>query len=678
MKKFNKILSVLLIFPLILSLFACKKQTNETSNFEMLNPYYKGINLNNEIGSFVYSGKTDYVVLLPQDETPALRQAANELVDYAMLISGATLQIVSDETFSSANGGKYFSIGKTKLNQSANLKTDYDSLNGDGFVLKTVGDDVIVDASTDMGYLFGTYEFIEKVMGVRWFASEETYIPQNENIPLYEIDLTSIPAIANRVYMTYPVFIRDPDLAYAAHSRTNYSWLEMGENYGYRHEVYSRYLDTHNARTFVPAEKYAPENVKFSGEKAPDWEPHPELYYLPNGVEHNYDAGTGISLNWLNGITADGKLDESLEISAVKIVIEEMKKDVLANPDAKYFVLEQEDIGTVMPDNDPTVQKYKASGVLVRFCNVVASELKKWADAELNGREVNVVTFAYQQTQTAPLNEKGEPIDKTVIPVDNLYIRLAFTSSYFYPYDDERQGDITKATVKDWSTICSNFWFWGYDACYSDFISYSPTLGQAKGTAQMFVDIGVQSLLMQSTYLSRYDWQSNIKGYVWNKLMWDPEQDVNFLVDEYMKGYYGIAAPYVREMMDLFDTHFAKYLLSEKPPRFWPYQSIAVPATLTPTVLETAVSIIEKGQQAVEQSNLSETLKEKLRVRLARVMVTPKWMMLQNFVSVYPLVDQREQIKLAHEVKNLCSYGSIEAVTEGLNISAYMSSNFNI
>jgi hypothetical protein len=84
----------------------------------------------------------------------------------------------------------------------------------------------------------------------------------------------------------------------------------------------------HNTLKYVPVEKY------FYCDKN-DKNYHPEFYNVINGKPRD--------LCFTNGITDDGKLDESMEISVVKCIIEEMKKDILENPDKKYFCIEQED-----------------------------------------------------------------------------------------------------------------------------------------------------------------------------------------------------------------------------------------------------------------------------------------------------------------------------------------------
>ncbi len=668
------------------SAFACNN-SKENAEYKY-GDYYEGINTEKEIGYLANNGTTEYTVMIPAEATETEKQAANELVDFTRMSTGVKLSIVTDSNYS--DSVSYISIGRTDLLEKAAFGTDYNTLNGDGFVIKTVGKNVIIDAGTDRGFLYGTYEIIEKVLGVRFLTEEETYIPNATKVMFNEMDITSVPAFKMRVYLNSPTFLMNTDMEYIAHTRTMYDWLDIPENYGGSAHVSRRGNNTHNARFYVPAEKYGTRDF-YSGEfltEEEGYEPHPELWWIkPGSTAPMYEPGgegSGITLNWLNGITEDGKLDESMEISTAKVVIEEMKKDALANPDAEFFVIDQEDIGVIMDADDPTVKKYTPAGVLVRFCNVVATELQKWADEELDGRKINLVTFAYQQTQSAPVVDDGKggyvPIDETVVPVENLYIRLAYTSAMYYPYDDERQPDEVKYTIVKWASICKHFWFWGYDAVYTDYISYSPTLGQAYGTVQLMRELGVQYMLMQSTQNSPNDWQANIKSYVWSKLMWNPDREVSALVNEFLEGYYGIVAPYVREMMNLFDAHFANYMVKEEPDIwFWAYGTIGNEDTLTPRLLDKAVEIMEKAEKVIEEDQtLSEGMKEKLSERIARVKLTPKWMQLFYFSTLYPLEDSRAKLDLAQKVLSLSVYGDIKMLNEGTGLAGYLALNYGI
>ena len=705
-KQFTKLLALTLASVSVFGAVGCQEQTaNGKTPERKFTDYYEGFNLDNKLGNLVKDGNTKYKIILP--ETPSLTEqtAANELQYYIGQATGTNIRIVSDSEYAESSTSAYISIGDTKQCAAANFNTDELDLNGDGFVVKTVGENVFVDAQTDRGVLYGAYEMIEKMLGVRWFAEDETYIPQSEEIPVYEMDIVSVPAFEYRVYYSYAEAMGF-DESFSSHSRSVSNWKQPSEAYGGNHAMYSRGAGTHNARYFVPAEKYGTREMNGEGfEFAEDHDPHPEFYvkttppdtFNGNTGTLNWTLGGYQTINFANGITADGKLDESMEVSVAKSVIEEMKKDIIANPHAKYFTIEQEDCIDPIVTNDPVnypehyelAQKYGRSvgaAVLIRFCNVVATELQKWADEELNGREINIVTIAYNQTQYAPSvlkNGKYVAMDDSVIPVDNLYIRLAYSAFTYLPLNDKRQSATVCAMGDSWSAICKNFFFWGYDLIAEDYVVYNPTIGAAYETVQFLRDIGVAFVMEQGTYNAANEWQGTMKHYIWTKLLWNPDQDVTLLLNEYLTGYYGVAAPYIKQMMELLDAHYGAYVdsLPDVGKVHWAYwtSEIGDEENLTAKLLDSAVEILENAETAVEaDASLNKATKTKLLKRIAAVKVTPLWMKLKYFSFLCPLASSREKLNLATTLNDTATLAGVVRLGEGTSLTGRLSLSFGI
>ncbi len=635
------------------------------------------------VNYLVKNGKTEYELLVSKTATKTELQAVKELSEYIKLVSD-----VSIKTVNVATGGKYISIGRTQLLKDAKLNTDYKSLNDDGFVIKTVLGNVITDANTDRGFLYATYEIIEKVLGVRFLTADETYIKKASEIVLPNFDLVSVPAFRMRTYLNYSTYPhktrKSLDIPFASHTRDLSNWYDFPEEYGGKTNTFSRVQGTHNSRFYIPASKYLPKEVVYDGGYDDDWEPHPELYFFKPNETPNHVKGTGMTINWLSGITPDGKLDKSQKISAVKIVIEELKKDVLANPYAKFFVIDQEDIHLIMPNDDETVKKYTPAGVVIRFLNVVATEIKKWANATLGNREVNIVTFAYQQTMHAPAvkNEKGEwkPIDKTVIPVDNLYIRLAYMSFHYYPYGDYRQPEEVLRMTYAWKSVCNHFWFWGYDAIFNDYFVYNPTIGQIKGTVTLMKEMGVDYFIMLASYDARYDWQSNIKGYAWAKLLWDITLDERELIDEFINLYYGRSATCVKEVMSILDKRYDEVVASLEVghDEYNCYKEIGQPKNISVELLVSALNALRRGEEDVKTSDLSNDEKQKLLTKLARISLTLKWMQVKYFDDFYPDKTNEQKISAIKEVYQLANACGCTRIAEGKEFADYIKEQFSL
>ncbi len=640
---------------------------------------------NNPISYLSRAGKTDYAVLIPADATPAVRQAAEEFAEYFLRVTGGAIDVVEE-------GGRpvslCISVGNTKCCVSTR-KTPYPDLNTDGFIIRTAGKNLIVDAGSDRGFLYGTYEILEKFFGVRFLAPEETVIPKKADIPLYETEYRSVPAFRMRTFLAYPVFKLNPDWDYIVHARNLHTWMEPEARYGGGTKVFCRGAGAHNAHFFVPAEKYGTrESTGYTGAFVPGHDPHPEFYHHvtppPEYGEVKWSEGAFITIDWANGISEDGSLDESMDVSVAKVVIEEMKKDVLAHPEAEYFFFEQEDCIDPVTDKE-LAEKYTPAGVIIRFCNVIARELQKWADAELGGRTIKIVTFAYNQTQKPPVKrtENGEyaAVDPTVIPADNLVIQLAYGCFQYYPYDSPMQSAVTLETNAGWKAIGKELWFWGYDAVYTDYLVYDPSFGQIDGTVRLMKDMGVQYLHMQSTHDAPNDWQSYMKLYVWSKKMWDVEADVQRLKDEYIDGCYGPAGEYVRKMMAILDAQYDKVVASlgyKAQDMFGPYREIGTAENLTPQTLDSAIEAIETGMQKIRaDESLSEFRKDQLYRRLCGVAVTPIWMKLKYFGELYPERTDYEKWRLAIKMADYSRRAGISVMSESATVFEKLRKEFS-
>lgn len=629
--------------------------------------------------SFIKNGKSDFRIVLPVNSTPSESYAAEELNGFIEKSTGIKLPVIKDTQAASDNLAPFFSIGRTCFLKNIVGEKDCRDLH-DGFILKSVNGNIFVCAESDRGFLYGVYEFIERFLGVRFFTADYTFVPKKKNVRVKELNLKSVPSFKLRTFLTYPMYPFGKDEIFATRTRTLHNWFEFGEKFGGKVNVYSRKCGTHNARYFVPAEKYGTrESTGYTGEFTADHQPHPEFYHSTAGFEPNWErANRGPTIDWANGITSDGKLDDSMEISVAKIVIEEMKKDILANPQADFFLIDQEDF--VEPVTDKAlIEKYKASGVVIRFCNVVATELQKWADSELNGRRINLVTFAYQQTMHAPVikNAEGkyEPIDKTVIPVDNLYIRLAYMSFNYYPYGDYRQPKEVLEMTDSWRAVCKHFWFWGYDSVFNDYYVYNPTFKQAEGTVRLMKEMGVEYIIMQSSYNAPNDWQADLKSYFWTKLFWNSDIKIKRLIKEYVSGYYGEVALYVKKMMKLLNNRYDKVVkaLEVGHDEYNCYHEIGVSKNIDSSLLEKAINVIRKGEERIEKSkNLSANEKEILKVRLSRVKITPLWMKYKYYDELYNRDDSEGKAVLLKEILYLSDYANMPQKEELFTIRKYL------
>lgn len=507
----------------------------------------------------------------------------------------------------------------------------------DGYRIVVSDKQITLSAYTDKGLLYSVYGFAEKFLGVRFLHPNETVIPKQDEVEIPVGEWIINPFFDMRTYLNYFTLYKS-NLAFASTIRNNSNWLDLESRYGGSCPMFGRMRPDgsidHNILEFVPLDKYQ--------------DTHPEFF-----IKDRNEYGDLIKPDIVNGIAEDGTLDESMEESVAKSIIAEMKKDILANPDMKYFVLEQED-GVCVVDKEKygdLVEKYKESGVLIRLVNVVARALQQWSDEELNGREINIVTFAYQGTSDAPVYEKdGQyyPIDKTVVPEKNVVVRLALSADAYHGYFSD--AEINKPIyekIRGWGSICKKFMFWAYDIDFHDYFNYFPSFGVIKENVQGFYNLGVKYILMQGAHNFQQSWQCNLRAYIYHRLFNDINLSEQELFDEYIDGFYGdIGGACVKSFIARMDAHYAEVLKKYPQMKVASKTEIGKVPYVDKVLLLDCIQFFDDTIANIENSEFSVEEKQKFVARLEEVLVTPLWMYINNYEKFYGGIDGRKEIAL--------------------------------
>lgn len=352
-------------------------------------------------------------IIIPSAADDCVVYAAEKLKEYISKVTGVTLGISTAKI-----DGNYFSIGKAADINDADYEAFTADIKGDGYGIFSRGGNIYLAAKTSRGLMYSAYGYVEKYLGVRFLTAEAEYIPGGD-IVLPKEDFVTNPDFAMRTYLVGDTFQEHADFDHIARTGVVDLFTDVDERHGGQKKVYGRNCN-HNFHLYCPFEVYGNE--------------HPEFYrffYVNGQITPTIDL--------TSGITDDGKLDESLDISVAKIVISEMKKDLEKYPEAEVFCFTQED-GPYYFDSDKNRElekKYKRSGILIRFCNVIVRELNKYLKESGSERKIKLMTFAYDYAKEAPVkteNGKTLPIDDTVRADDDLIIQMALFRNGFYGY----------------------------------------------------------------------------------------------------------------------------------------------------------------------------------------------------------------------------------------------------
>lgn len=654
------LLSVVMLSAVCSGCSPAEQQENASGN---------GVDYTSTPFHFVKENTSGYTVVIPREYSEAEEFAAQEFCDFVKAATGAAIEIVTDDRLSGGRESeKIVSLGRTSALDSSSLDTDTGDLNNDGFVIRTEGESVFIFADRDRGTLYGVYEFLERFLGIRFVTPDFTHIPNADDVLLYQMNIVERPAFAYRNYYTAQL---GEDPLFATRKRMISESTPNVAKYGYG--MTQDFFDTrmHNTHMYV--------NFEVNHALHPDWFSD---YIFEGTNAGSVDASIATpEICMTNGITEEGKLSDASE-SVARTMLESLKANIKSKPNAKYFM-----IGQMDRTNDNGYQMCSCprcrksdrenggkSGTLIVLMNALCEEIEKWAKTEFPGesKEINLVTFAYQDTAVAPTKNAAEggyePYSALVKPHEHLFIRLApIGANYYYGMNAPEQQVSERQMFLTWGALTKNLFVWDYATNYNEFLWYYPNFGSLQENYKYYRSLGVTYVLSQSSFNESQHFQTELKTYVASELMWNPDADAEALKAEFITLYYGPAADGVRSFIDYMDSFWV--LNAQKGNKTEPFDSTRnfLKASNYPVrMLENALRIVENARDSVWSSALSETEKKAIDKRVVKVLLTPERMLLRNFTNYY---DASLQHAFAEKFFEHADYVGLKMIGETIPLS---------
>ena len=182
-----------------------------------------------------------------------------------------------------------------------------------------------------------------------------------------------------------------------------------------------------------------------------------------------------------------------------------------------------------------------------------------------------------------------------------------------------------------------------------------------------FKEIGVKYMFMQGGNTELNDWQSIMDDYLFSKLLWNPNRDVNALVREFVHYYFGETIEKdILEFMQIFDTYY--HLAQLEDPDALRGQM------LTPTYnkyeyINEGLNVLNECKTKIENSDLSAEQKEIYLTRVDRVRLTPLYMLLIN--GAYYYTDKPvEKEKITNDFFETCDRLNVLEYGEAFSIDS--------
>jgi len=422
-------------------------------------------------------------------------------------------------------------------------------LKEDGFVIRTDSMRLIIAGGNEKGTLYGVYSFLEDYLGCRMYSPSVKLIPKQTRIRLDKINSTQVPVIGFR------------DTHYRVAWDAGYTeWHKLDHDEKGGRPDWGMWVHTFNA--LVPPETY--------------YQDHPEYFSMVKGKR----IPTQLCL------TNPEVLD---------ITIQNLRRKIAEKPDALYWSVSQNDNKDYC-----TCDKCKAiddregspSGSIVHFVNQVADQFP----------DKMISTLAYEYGRHAP---------KTLKPRENVNIMLCSIEAHRDKpiTEDAKSADFVR-DVEDWGKIAKDIIVWDYVIQFNNLISPFPNLHVLKPNIQFFATNGVNAMFEQGNREVGGEF-AELRTYLISKLLWNPEANVDTLMNDFLRGYYGGAGKSIRKYID--EMRIA-LLQSGQPLRIFGTPNEAATSYLTPSLIARYQTIFNEAEQAVAGS--PEILE---RVKIARL-----------------------------------------------------------
>lgn len=485
---------------------------------------------------FAKDGKALCSIAVPEKLSDLEIIARDDLVNTLEKITGAKFQVVTEKNAKSPA----IYLGFTEFARQNNI--DRKKLKDEEWVIKTVGKDLILTGGGIVGPYYAVQALLRK-MGYYMIHMDQEVIPSIKNLSLNNIDEQKKPVFDGRqIYDGYPDDAFFNGSTYEKMRDYN-MWLLRNLMNGYGQNacrIRPYYIGSkinvfqfpffHSLMAFVPVEKY--------------FKTHPEYYSMDSEGKRvkPRSAGMGGCLCMSNPEVAEVTAQNMLEM------IRKDRKLMSEDFCPKIYDLS-------LLDNFPYIcycpncKKFVAenggknggeTSLMLFYSNKVA---------EIVGKEFPDVTiriFAYSCCQ------KPSPVFK---PAKNIMVQYCdlFSHGDAYRPLTHKFNKQSYNYLKAWSKTGVPLMVWDYWNLVAGGTHRPDTvLDTIQPDMKLFRDLGVSCLFIECSR-QKFCPQTfiDLQYFIGAQLMIDPDQDVEKLVDIFIKGYYGEkAAPVIRKYLD--------------------------------------------------------------------------------------------------------------------------------
>ena len=410
---------------------------------------------------------SSFVIFLGEGAGESGEYAAQELARYISLVCGVTLE----------RGGE---DAEYKI---ALLPDEDESFEKEGYIIDNDGKTLTIRGGMPRGVLYGVYEFLERCVGVRFFAAdtEICYKRDELDIPTGRLD-EEYPAIEYRDVYTPATYNAD----FAA----------------------KRKINSYYSRDFT---------AKHGG----------CISYTGRFV-HTMETYLGTPQTEQPCFSDEGNLEKVIE--GVRALLRE-------HPDARFISVTQNDIAkpcTCEKCKKVDAEEESHAGSMLRFVNAVADAVKDEFPDTL------IITLAYQHTAKPP--KITRPRDNVIVqfcPIEECCVHSIDDPAC------ERNADFVRSFT-EWRKIPGlRLYVWDYFVNFGFMIPPFPNLHAIRRNLRFYADydmVGIFAECDNSVPNQKVGEFGNLRAYIVSRMCWNPymtDEEVERDIREFAAAYYG-------------------------------------------------------------------------------------------------------------------------------------------
>ena len=453
----------------------------------------------------VENGKSKARIVVTTTEK-ADSTAAVLLQDFVNRITQTKLPIVSVAQLDRRLYKNDIFIGNGLSNKA--LVTD--QLTEDGFLITTEDGHLRIINGGDKGSIYGVVTLLEKYCGVNYWGEKEYSLTPSKDLNLPKIHLAENPGFRYRQSQFYGMR-DDADPIYRL-------WMRLDEPKDYFAAGYW----VHTFNRLLPAAVYGKD--------------HPEYYAYFNGKRHPGTASQWCLTN-----------PEILDIVAARV-----DSIFKANPGCNTISISQNDSQSYCQcDKCKAINEREGapSGSIIYFLNKLA---ERFPDKEFS-------TLAYLYSMNPP---------KYIKPLPNVNIMLCdIDCCREVTLTENASGQAFMKAMKGWSEKTNNIFVWDYGINFDNYLVPFPNFHIMAENIRLFKEHHTQMHFSQIAGSRGGDF-AEMRTWLAAKLMWNPEADMEELLQTFIKGYYGEAAPFIYRYVKMIEG-----ALMGSGQRLWIYDS---------------------------------------------------------------------------------------------------------